>query len=349
MRRRNELLTVAFLLAAFWAAPGSEAQTDDGGALMPAIPAFRTSALEASPKLELSVEPPQVPDSLPVFEIVPGKPPEEALREAARAVGIELGAVRSEDGKLALHQGSKEPGQGSSLALFEASGGFFFMVDRLFSPPAEQPSLPEDERAHALAVEYLKERGLLPEDALAGYETAELVRSTLVEFDGESGRDRRRVDVSVEVRLPQSWDGYRVTGPGSKLYVALGDGGEVLGVTRMWRQARRSEAKLPSIPPKESLELLAEGRGRQAYPTGCARAAVERLELAYWSASPRLPQRTALPVYRLRGTCTSAEGVDLGEFEAYAPAVRDVGFQIPQRSTRDVHEDEDDDEEGPEG
>lgn len=179
-------------------------------------------------------------------------------------------------------------------------------------------------------MEFLHKRELLPEDALADLKSAIFSRPRLVERDAKEGRKLQEIVTGIEVRFPQAWEGNRVTGPGSKLYVAFAEGGKVLGVTRMWRQARKSKATLPSIPADEALGLLRQGHGPQSFPHDCVKAAVRRMELAYWSESPRAIQRVGLPVYRIQGVCMSADERDLGEFEAYAPAVRNRPFEIRQ-------------------
>lgn len=57
--------------------------------LMPHIPAFRTAALPKLPQIVTEVELPRVPESLPVFEVLPPSRPEEQVLHAAGAFRAE--------------------------------------------------------------------------------------------------------------------------------------------------------------------------------------------------------------------------------------------------------------------
>ncbi|MGH9893354.1 MAG: hypothetical protein ACREA0_15470 [bacterium] len=319
------LIPIALLVASY------EVRPEQPDFLMPHIPAFRTAALPKPPQIVKEIALPRVPESLPVFEVLPPPRPEEQVRHAAGAFELKSREGSFHRGRADLREETEDPKQQRSLTLFEASGGFFYMHNnRLYSPPEKQPKLPSEEEAHRLAMEFLRKRELLPEDALADLKSASFSRPRLVERDAKAGKKLQEIVTGIEVRFPQAWEGHRVTGPGSKLYVAFGEGGEILGVTRMWRQARKSEAALPSIPADEALELLRRGYGPQSFPHDCVKAVVQRMELAYWSENPRTIQRVGLPVYRIQGVCRAADERDLGEFEAYAPAVRNQPFEIRQ-------------------
>lgn len=58
----------------------------------------------------------------------------------------------------------------------------------------------------------------------------------------------------------------------------------------------------------------------------CLQAEVSRMEVVYWMEGPRAEQRSVLPVYRLEGRCHDASGRETGDFQAYAPAVRNPPF-----------------------
>lgn len=57
--------------------------------LMPHIPAFRTAALPKTPQIVTEVALPRVPESLPVFEVLPPPRPEEQVLRAAGAFRVE--------------------------------------------------------------------------------------------------------------------------------------------------------------------------------------------------------------------------------------------------------------------
>ena len=131
----------------------------------------------------------------------------------------------------------------------------------------------------------------------------------------------QRIVTGIEVRFPQVWNGIRVSGPGSKLYVAFGDKGQVVGMTRMWRSNGMVMEKLRSVSPKKALAALQNGIGTYTASSQCDQAQITQVEPVYWSRSPRLPQKVAVPVYEIKGTCFSTNGELMGDFAAIAPSV----------------------------
>ena len=296
--------------------------------LMPPIPVFRTAQIGTPPKLELAVELPAAPSHLAVYALETAPSGKEQISRLAAQLGLGGETLDNGSGKLALRDRPGEDAQ-QTLTLFEASGGFFYRYDKeLFRIPEEQPRLPDEDTAHKIALDYLSQHGLLPRDAGIERDQVAFSRSRLVEFATDSGKTTRELVTHIEVRFPQVWDGQPVTGPGSKLYVAVGPEGKVLAVTRMWREGQASGAMLPAIAPAEALAYMQRSKGRLATPMGCQNASVEEVSLAYWAESPTVMQRTSLPVYRVQGQCYDAKGLRLGDFEGYAPAVLNESFRL---------------------
>ncbi|GAA3946215.1 hypothetical protein GCM10022278_01730 [Allohahella marinimesophila] len=268
--------------------------------------------------------------------------PTADLRDVAGRLGLDDKLMRNGKGKLATRTRAGTDDQ-QTLTGFDSSGGFFYRYDhRLHAVPEEQPRLPEAEKAFVIATEYLLKHGLLPDDALAKPDLVSFHQPMLSEFEAKSGRILQSFATSIEVRYPQQWGDLPVTGPGSKLYVALGDGGDVVGVTRMWRSARPTNVMLKTVPAEEAFRQLKVG-SHLSMPVGCATAKIEQFQLAYWSESPKESQRTSLPLYQIQGQCVSETGEGLGGFMGYAPAVHAGDFKLNDapREADDV-----DDEEG---
>lgn len=308
--------------------------------LMPAVPEFRTAQLGTPPEFKLATQLPKVAEIMPILAVKPFANGERYLRDVAARLNLVGESAKNGNGKLALRDYPKDIQQ-QTITMFEASGGFFYRYDKLLhAVPEKQAALPDDDKAFAIAVDFLTSSGLMPKDAIVNREQVSFSKPKLTEFYGETGETRREFTTSVEVRFPQFWEGHAVTGPGSKLYVALGEGGKVLGVTKMWREAAATQTYLPTIPPATALEGLLKGQGQMSVPAGCSTANVEKMDVAYWSSSPRQPQRTALPLYRVEGSCLNAKGQNLGGFEAYTAAVIGADLNLnTEKETPDLEQD----------
>jgi hypothetical protein len=96
------------------------------------------------------------------------------------------------------------------------------------------PQLPDDDKAVQYAVDFLRDSRLLPanQDELKVSHVGGL-RSNTVSKDGKPGPV---IDKLKTVSFSRTLDGLPVIGSGSKMVVNLGDGGEVIGVIRRWRE-----------------------------------------------------------------------------------------------------------------
>jgi hypothetical protein len=316
MRRFIRLTALGLVLAsvpcAAWA----------GEPILPAIPAFRTAANAAPPAFTVQAPLPAVPASLPVFRLAPLGSGQSYVQAVAGALGV-AGEAGLDGLKWSVVQEGPAPLETRELTVFSPSGGFEYLLpERRYKFPSGAVDLPERSQAHQLALQLLQSSGLLPPGAVTDPNAAAFSELTFTKRDAALGADLETLRATLEVRFPQQWGAFRVTGPGSKLYVAFGHQGQVLGVTRMWRRAVDVQGTLASIPPAQALALLAQGHGRLAAPLGCSEARVSEVELLYWSESPRNVQVAGLPVYRVKGQCHAQGGTPLDTFEAYAPAVR---------------------------
>ncbi len=294
--------------------------------LMPNIPAYRTSAPSEAPAIRFEVELPKVSKRLPVM-LVSAPDIGNQVESLQKKLRLHNKPIETRSGKIILSNSRENEVQQKSLILYAASGGFYFEHEGKVDPVTEKAlDLPDDKNAYEIAHDYLKRHELLSDDIETDIGQVQFSRAVLSEFDGRTGRTLRSFDTGIDVRFPQRWEGYRVTGPGSKLYVSIGDGGEVVALTSMHRKAKASGSSLPAIDPESAVDLLKKGYGRMSVTPECKTAVVTDMTLAYWSESPKSEQRMALPVYQISGYCDNPE--DLQSFEAFAPAVRNAAFDI---------------------
>ncbi len=295
--------------------------------LFPKIPAYRTDGPLTPPKFVIKVPLPIVPVNLNFYQVQPIAVNEAYVQRLVAAFDLKAAARPSRGEKWEVVEVGEEPLQQRSLTVYEASGGFSYMFDNLlFVPTDRQPKLPSEKEAYDLAIRFLMEKRLLPADAVRDIKQVHFSKPTLIERSAKDEKNLRDIVTSIEVRFPRALYGYRVRGPGSKLYVAFGEGGRIFGVTYVWRNVKKAAQTLPSIQPAGAIQLLQQGVGvLDAYPD-CVRAEVTRMELVYWMEGPKTVQRVSLPVYRVEGQCVSADGKILGDFQAYAPAVMNAPF-----------------------
>jgi len=295
--------------------------------IFPRIPAYRTDGPPVRPRFSLEIPPPVVPNSFNVYTVRPISVNETYVRRLALLFGMRAQVQPLRNGKWEVVEGAEDPPRRRTLTVYEASGGFSYMFDNLiFMATEDQPKLPSEGEAFDLAVRFLKERLLLPRDAVVDSRRVRFSKPTLIERNAREQRTIREIVTDIEVRFPRILNGYNVRGPGAKLYVTFGHGGQIVGVARIWREVEKAERELASIRPTEALRLLEQGAGVLDVFPDCVRAAVTSMQLIYWMEEPKSQQRVVLPAYRLEGRCLSSQDKVLGDFQAYAPAVRNAPF-----------------------
>ena len=142
------------------------------------------------------------------------------------------------------------------------------------------PKLPDADTALKYANAFLEQNRLLPAN------TQELkvahvggLRTTSVLSTGRPGPV---VDKLVTLTYSRTLNGLPVIGAGSKLVVNIGDGGEVIGVTRRWRELDKPTGLDPSeiLTEKEALDL--SNRQILSEFGDKARAEVLQTQIAYF-------------------------------------------------------------------
>lgn len=308
------------------------------------IPAFRTSALNTTvPKFELNVPLPFVASQLPLIETGHPDLNTNGITVVAKKLGLSGKSANNRRGKTRLRSNVDKSDQ-QSLVMFDASGGFVYKFDnKLHAIPEAQPNLPDDKEALNIARNFLASHNLLQGDIDVDLSKAVFSRAQLSQFDGKSGRILKSFTTGVDVRFEQSWENIPVSGPGSKLYVSIGDGGEVVGVSHILRKGKKTSTQLKTISPYEVFANLTKNKDVQlSVPVGCLSAQIDQFKLVYWSESPKKSQRVAWPVYSIAGQCKDKRGQDLGGFVAYADAALKPA-KLPRTKTQHADKDQDND------
>ena len=309
------------------------------------IPSFRTSALNSTiPKFELKAALPFIASQVPLIETAMPDLKTNGIESVAKKLGLSGERVNNRRGKTRLRHNLDKPDQ-QSLVMFDASGGFVYKYDnKLHAVPDAQPKLPNDAEALKIAMDYLASNNLLNDKTDIDLNKVTFARAKLSQFDGKSGRVLKSFTTGVDVRFEQNWGNIPVSGPGSKLYVSIGDGGEVVGLSHILRKGQKTDVLLNTISSFEAFTNLTKNQDVQlSVPDGCVAAQIDQFKLVYWSASPKVSQRVAWPIYSISGQCKDKRGQDLGGFIAYADAVH-MPDKLPKTKNQHVDKNQDHDD-----
>jgi hypothetical protein len=260
----------------------------------------------------------------------------DSVREIGRKLGFEGGAgyIDGETKIAMLDEGAEEVRQ---LSVWVHSGAVDYAIvypDKLYPP--EPPSLPSEEEAGQIAIDFLAQSGLLPPDAAVdgGYEIEVVTGGTYgIEQEApqegvEEGEEEETEPEVVEeyvthllVRFHRQIDGFPVTGPGNQLGVRIGDEGEVIAILKAWREVTPyNEVAIKT--PEQAYQELKSGAGSYDAPLDCEKVVVEQVYLAYWMEPLDQHEEYVVPVYEFKGKCLDKDGEYLEDFTGWCEAVK---------------------------
>jgi len=260
----------------------------------------------------------------------------ESVTELGRRLGFIGDASLIDNGtKIVMSTGEGEDMR--QLTVWTASGAVeygYVEPEKLYpSKPAELPSQPE---AESIAYDFLQQADLL----LPGYHSLAKIKdeTTVIAGGGYSVSPRYATEAAPALeaapseptapQAPTYWlvdfpyqvDGASATGPGSKMEVSVGDGGEVVRMLWSWRQMSPLGTD-NIISEKQAYQDLINGNGSLDVPLDCRQVVVEQVQLKYWLDPPSEKQDYAVPVYEFTGQCLDKNGNHLEDFTAWTPAL----------------------------
>ncbi|QYZ78687.1 calcium-dependent protein kinase [Methanofollis formosanus] len=184
------------------------------------------------------------------------------------------------------------------LSMYPASGAVLYEVpDRMFPDAVtEPPALPSRDEAIAIADAFLEERGLLP----AGAEVSAVEVDQRHEvWQAGSSEPEEIYDVTLAVRYARTLDGVPVYG--DEMAVTIGDGGDVVGMVRCWREVEAA-GETPVISAEEAYDHLKAGKTvRPCEMSGYDRVSIEEISVGYWMEPRISEQNTVAPVWVFSG------------------------------------------------
>ncbi len=188
-------------------------------------------------------------EQIAIYRVLPAQVTRDSVLKLAReAFGMSSPEVTETAIGFVLKEGNKR------LQVTKASGSLLFADDSKLWNPDYRPSLPSEEEAIRLATEFLRKHNLLPPQAdpnQTGLPAGAVTR----------GLANVQVDNHVEVNyyffVNPGFDRAPFPGnaPGALVQVAVGQGGEVIGLMRRWREIEPFQQR-PLLSSAQARELL---------------------------------------------------------------------------------------------
>jgi hypothetical protein len=248
----------------------------------------------------LAAEFPEVQGSYTLYRVVPVTVTKEQVREIAERFGLsgEPKAVSEVTGEFLLVDTSKEPEEHMSVYAHSGAVAYHILDKEFPTEVTEQPDLPSDAEAEKVALAFLEKTGMWSPDA-------QVVKTEVNQKQEiwEAGATEPKVsyDVTKAVRFGRSLDGLPVYGD-DEFAAILGDGGEVVGLVKTWREVEL-DGNVSLRSPEEAYEDLRAARTVRPH-TGQEydQITIENITIGYWMEPRGFVQDQVRPVYAFSGT-----------------------------------------------
>ena len=244
-------------------------------------------------RFSLTAEFPEVPDSCTLYRAVPATVTGEEVRGIAGRFGLS-GELSEKSREFRLVDTTKDPEEWLSVYAHSGAVAYHIPDRELPAEMTRQPDLPADAEAEAIALAFLEKIGMASSDARV-VEIAVNQRHEVWSSGG--GEPEASYDVTVAVRFGRSLDGLPVYG--DEFAVILGDGGDVVGLVKTWREVEPAGGFALRPPEEAYADLLAS---RTIGPAAYDRVTIESITLGYWMEPRGVVQDTVRPVYAFSGT-----------------------------------------------
>jgi hypothetical protein len=292
--------------------PSQETVVADASALQPINLISEPLSGSASKLTDISVEC-SLPDAgaVMVYRVRPPSIDEKWVRDMADKLGLGSGSLDITDDDFYFE------GEDGYLSVDRASGCVEYDTQEMREGGVEPlKDVREDAYYQATAEEFLKEKGLWPEEAVF----SKVMKAT-VTMTNTSGREVV-YPVRVEARfLREDLDGIQWGGVTPKISVYFGEGGVLVGVSMLWREVE-PYAPYPTIEGNSALKNIKAGKATLYATSSQSKGTVRQFELVYLSDPVGYPQEFVAPYYLAKGVTP-----DGGEFTAYTRALPDSLIQ----------------------
>ena len=260
---------------------------------------------DANVKISLNTDLPAQVETVR-YEVVQGIMDDKTAKALAEQFGMSGDIVPPDDDEYTLK--ASNDSKKRKLTIYLEGSIIYHDSSKLWALPKTALNLPEKEDAKDIATNYLTEKGLLPEDA----QVKMVVSDQLSRKNTSTGEIVENSDTNLQVIFGRELDGVPVIGPGSKLKVYIGDGGEVIGVHKVWRKLEASGTTMIKSS-NSAFEALKQGEG-VSLPPGYDNVTINKVYFAYYEEGPGEERDYLEPIWVFEGQASNREetrGIEL--------------------------------------
>lgn len=254
---------------------------------------------------------PSAPNNVSILKTVTDDITQERALSVANEFGVNGENIENLDNVWKVWNGSSE-------VWVYASGGIRYYTSEVFWGMHLREELPSESACKDIAdlfLENLKSEGLLQTGLNATFEDVASDQKIIAHSDGT----RENYIVNIHVNYSLSFNCVKLDGPGAKLRVYIGEGGEITGfIGNMWGLSE--ENIVNALTPEEAIELFKNG------DYGASKAVINSIELVYYVPAPDVKTTQIIPVYKFEGEFTLIDGNTLGLVEL-VPAVQSTEIE----------------------
>lgn len=253
---------------------------------------------------------PKVPEKMMVYKTVDPKISREGVMTLMKAFSLE-GEIDDRKRQFVVKDRDRV------LEVFKQPGtGYLRFSDNAkLGIEKEAKNLPSEDSATARAKEFLMANGLLPENTFfAGvgyYEFRKCDSDGKIIVQGKSA-----ITIGFGFRIGE----IKVEGPGAKAGVVFGEEGEIIGVSKIWREIE-SDKERKIITPEEAFGAFKKRWPREAVSGQLERAKIKtevnikEVYVAYYAEPGCVPQNYIEPVYVFKGNYQTSSKIGKQEIK----------------------------------
>jgi len=113
----------------------------------------------------------------------------------------------------------------------------------------------------------------------------------------------------------------QASGPGARIEVSIGSGGNPVSFLVAWRQLGPSTAAA-IISPDTAYRNLVSGNGSLDLPANASTYSISQVDLSYWIDQYTESQAAVQPVYLFKGQSYDSRGNSLEQVDSWSNALR---------------------------
>jgi len=273
--------------------------------------------MQSVSEIALGTALPKYPGQAMVYKTVNSTVSKDDALKIAEKFGMS-GPAEESGGRIKCYVVENDP---YTLEIEEESGYMTYTWDERWKgyDTRDRPeNLPTDEECRKIAETFLTSHDLMPEGAVFSSVSQGGQRI----FSNHSGDAPIITYEDRDVLFIDTLSGYPVAGSGIR--VTIGGDGDILKVTKRWRDVEPYR-EFSILSPEEAIEELKQ-TGIVTTVGSPKKAIVDEIKLCYYATPPGTEQPYLKPTYYFRGTVEGEN--ETGTFFQYIPAVPELGKEL---------------------